>query len=81
MVKKVIPDTVFAVPGLLGSPPVLFIQKLIEMSHHSSLSFPFYFPRKAFFTARLSGCPHELTLAFLSDQGLTFGSDDFFDWP
>jgi hypothetical protein len=57
MVKKVIPDIVFAVSGLLGSPPVLFIQKLTEMSRHSSLSFLFYFPRKAFFTARLSGWP------------------------
>jgi hypothetical protein len=46
-------------------------------------SFLFCSLRKTFFATCLSGCAHELvaTLAFLSDQGFTLRSDDFFHWP
>lgn len=55
---------------------------LLPFSWREVWSFPFCFLRKAFFTARLSGRPHELvaTLADLSDQSLAVRSDDFFDW-
>jgi hypothetical protein len=41
---------------------------------HPVFSFPFYFLREAFFTARLSGWTHKLgaTLALLADQNLAF---------
>jgi|HubBroStandDraft_4_1064222.scaffolds.fasta_scaffold51486_2 hypothetical protein len=40
-------------------------------------------PSKAFFASRLIDWSHELiaALAFLSDQGLIFRSDDSFGWP
>jgi hypothetical protein len=82
MVKKMIPDTVFAVSGLLGSPPVLLVQKLTEMSRHGSLSFPFHFLREAFVAARLRRCPHKLVtaLAHSSDHNFALRSDNFLDW-
>ena len=48
-----------------------------------SFSFPFRFLIEAFLASRLSGRPHEpvATLAFLSEQGLTFRRDNFLDRP